>query len=284
MRRSWRTFAPLTVLAALVAAVLPSAGAQAAPASNYVALGDSFASGPGIPTQIDSTCLRSDHNYAHLLAAALKPTTFTDVTCGGATIPDLTGSQATGVAPQLNAVTSNTTLVTLTIGGNDIGFGSIVLQCSLLSGSNFLGNPCQQHYTSGGTDQIDTAINALAPKLDTAIQQIKAKAPHARIIVVSYLRLLPDLLGCWPAMPIAVGDVPWATAKEKNLDAMLATRASADGAISVNPYAMSTGHDACQATSTRWTEPLLGAITAPAHPNAAGMAAVAGQIENALAG
>jgi hypothetical protein len=102
---------------------------------------------PGAPV----TCSRSLLNYAHDIAAVTRPASFTDVTCSGAKTADFTGSQAPGVAPQLDAVTKDTRLVTMTIGGNDENvfvdsfFGCATL--SVQSGSPF-GNPCQQKYGS----------------------------------------------------------------------------------------------------------------------------------------
>src|SRR5262250_1331586 len=101
---------PLLGLAATstVAAAPPSKGAR------YVALGSSFAAGPGIETQLGS-CSRSDHNYAHLVAAALE-LELTDVSCGGATTANILDTPQGGATPQLAAVGADTALVTVTIG------------------------------------------------------------------------------------------------------------------------------------------------------------------------
>ena len=77
----------------VVMALLGAAAANAS-AATYTALGDSYAAGPLIPNQSLNPlgCLRSDHNYAHLTAAA-KGLTLTDVSCSGATTNDMTESQ-----------------------------------------------------------------------------------------------------------------------------------------------------------------------------------------------
>ncbi|GAB2843786.1 SGNH/GDSL hydrolase family protein [Actinocorallia aurea] len=271
------------VLAAFAVLLLtaPTSAAAAAPVQEYVALGDSYASGPGIPTQVAPECERSDHNYAHQLAASLDPAVFTDATCGGATTAALTSSQKEGVPPQLDALTTSTDLVTLTIGGNDVGFIDVFTTCALLTFGEWWGNPCQRWHSPGGVDAIDQKIAALAPKLDQAVQQIRTRSPHARIVLTGYLRIVPDSGGCWPALPFAAGDVPWLAAKQKALNTMITQRAEANGAIGVDPYAASTGHDACKGPAVRWTEPSLGG-SSPAHPNTAGMAAMADLIEAAL--
>jgi lysophospholipase L1-like esterase len=184
--------------------------------------------------------------------------------------------------PQFNALTPDTDLVTITIGGNDIGFSSIVETCAAKSLTNPFGNPCQRHYTSGGADQLAAAVNAAAPKVAAVLAGIRHRAPHARIVVVGYLRILPPSGGCWPAMPIARGDVPYLNGVESELNGMLGQQASNAGATFVNPGPI-TGHDVCQPPSRKWVEGILPTSLAfPVHPNAAGMAAVAGMVEAAV--
>jgi lysophospholipase L1-like esterase len=151
-----------TTLALLSAAVLvlahPGTASAAAPAGRYVALGDSYTSGPLIPTQVDLNCVRSNRNYPSLARAAIGSSAFADVSCGGATTDDILnpGSGTLGVAvpAQINAVTSSTALVTVGIGGNDIGFTDIITTCAQDSLSSPFGTPCRNRYTAGGTDQL----------------------------------------------------------------------------------------------------------------------------------
>ena len=100
--------------------------------------------------------------------------------------------------------------------------------------------------------------------------------------MVGYLPVLPAAWGCWPSVPVAVGDVPWLHGIEQRLNDMLAGRAAADGALSVNPNGV-TGRDACQLPWTRWVEPVIPAQpAAPVHPNPAGQRAVAAMIAGRL--
>lgn len=253
----------------------------------YVALGDSYASGPLIPNQsLDPVgCARSDHDYPADFARAHGIPTFVDVSCGGATTVDMTASQSVPLGsnpPQFNALTSTTDLVTVTIGGNDIGFTSILETCATESLTDPLGNPCQRHYTAGGTDQLAALIAATAPKVAAVLTGIRQRAPHATVVVVGYLRILPPTVGCWPVVPIAVGDVPYLGGVESQLNAMLGTQAKAAGDLFVNA-GVPTGHDVCQPESQKWVEGIVPTSPSfPVHPNAAGMTAVASMLTSAL--
>jgi hypothetical protein len=262
----------LAVLVLAALAVL-AAFAGAARAANYVALGDSYAAGPVIPNQIAPLgCLKSDHNYAHLAAPSIG-LPLRDPSCSGATTADMTNPQETELGtnpPQFNSLDGETTRVSLTIGGNDIGFSEIALSCVTI---NPFSTPCKDKYDSGGKDQIAERIAATAPKVAAVLQGIHSRSPAAKVFVVNYAAIFPETgFGCWPQMPIGFGDVPYLRAKEKELNAMLATQAASNGATVVSWYNASIGHDACKGTSTRWVEPVVPTNpAAPIHPNERGM-------------
>ncbi|WP_228122404.1 SGNH/GDSL hydrolase family protein [Saccharothrix syringae] len=254
---------------------------------DYVALGDSFASGPLIPFQRTDPlgCFRSTRNYAALVAADLGAR-LTDVTCGGATTRHLTEPQDVLLGPnppQLDALRPGTDLVTVTIGGNDVGFGEIITNCAQDSLLDPLGNPCTRRYTANGTDELAARVEALGPKLAAVLQGIRQRAPGAHVVVVGYLRILPPAHGCWPLVPISVGDVPYLDATERRLNAELGARAAEAGAAFVDPYPSGLGRDVCQLPGVKWVEGLVPtAPAAPVHPNAAGMRAVADLITASL--
>jgi lysophospholipase L1-like esterase len=90
----------------------------------YVAMGSSFAAGPGLPSRVPRSprrAGRSTGNYAHLVARALG-LDLHDVTFSGATTSDILRPSAAGQPAQLDAVTPATQLVTITAGGNDVGY------------------------------------------------------------------------------------------------------------------------------------------------------------------
>ncbi|MGI5134189.1 MULTISPECIES: SGNH/GDSL hydrolase family protein [unclassified Streptomyces] len=282
-RRSW----PLTAGAALGGCVLVAASAVPASAhgvghgrdTQYVSLGDSYTSGPLIPQQVDAACARSDHNYPSIVAAEREVTAFKDASCGGATTEDMWKPQGTN-PPQLNAVQRDTDLVTVQIGGNDIGFGSIIATCAGLSSTDVTGNPCQRHYAASGFDQLALNIVQTAPKVDRVLRAVRAKAPHARVLVVGYPDLLPDDgSGCFPSVPFASKDFPYLRDTEKRLNLMLRLVAEWNHAEYVDTYGPTQGHDMCKAPADRWIEPLQPASpAAPAHPNAKGEQAMASAV------
>jgi lysophospholipase L1-like esterase len=252
---------------------------------HYVALGDSYTAGPLVPSLTGSPagCLRSTHSYPFGVAAGTGAATFADVSCQGATTADMTQPQSVPLGtnpPQDDALSASTTLVTLQISGNDIGFISIIEHCTTLSLTNPFGSPCEDYYTSGGTDQLRAQINAAEPKVAADLQGIHADAPNARVLLVGYPVILPDGGdGCWPVVPIAFGDVPYLRGVEKALNSMLATVAAANNATYVNTYTASIGHDVCQAPGTKWVEGLIPASpAAPFHPNRLGEQEMAQQV------
>ncbi|MGH8791391.1 MAG: SGNH/GDSL hydrolase family protein [Stackebrandtia sp.] len=280
------------VCVGLVAAVVSfgalSTPAQAAEPSRYVALGDSFVSGPLIPNQTGSPlgCFRSDSNYPSLVAEALAVDEFVDVSCGGAQTVDMFEPQDTGLGvnpPQLDALDANTTLVTLGISGNDIGFADILLTCLAPGVLDPLGSPCQDLYTDPdtGEDELRQRIADAEADVVAVVEAIAERAPNAQVVFTGYLALLPESKGCWPIVPIAEGDVPYLDGVEHDLNAMIEGVSDAYGAQFVDVF--ERGHDMCAGHSERWVEGII--PTNPAfvvHPNANGMAHVAERVVSDL--
>ncbi|NUV60286.1 SGNH/GDSL hydrolase family protein [Streptomyces sp. CAI-85] len=255
-----------------------SGGARA-----YVALGDSYTSGPLLPQQVDANCARSDRNYPSLVSARIRTSAFKDVSCGGATTEHMWKAQGTN-GPQLDALSRNTDLVTVQIGGNDIGFGSIISTCAGLYPQDPSGDPCRRHYRTKGVDQLSVTIARTAPRIAQVLRAVHARAPHARVVVVGYPALLPDDgSGCAPQVPFATKDFPYLRDTEKRLNLMLRLVALVSRAEYVDTYGPTVGHDMCKSPEVRWIEPLRpSAPAAPAHPNAKGEAAMAEAVLNRL--
>lgn len=264
------------LLAALITAAATSAGAAVA-APNYVSLGDSYTAGPLIPNQIAPFgCLKSDRNYSHLAAPSIG-LPLRDPSCSGAETEDMTQAQSvTGGSnpPQFGSLAADTRVVTLGIGGNDIGFTDIIQDCA--SPTPF-GRRCQNTYVVGGRDEISARIQATAPLVGAVLRGIRQRSPAARVFVVNYLPIFPETgSGCWPQLPIAWADVPYLRAKQRELNAMLAAQSAANGASVIDAYTAGIGRDACRSSGVRWVEPIVPAnAAAPVHPNLRGMQGVA---------
>lgn len=288
-----------TALAATAIAIAaPQASARAvtkAAGSPYVALGDSYVAGPLIPHVVFGPhdplgCLRSDANYAHLVAAALG-LSLTDMSCIGAETGNMTNPQNVTIGinpPQLSAITAATRVVTMSIGGNDIGFSEIVRNCSAKSptGPTPVGPNCTSYYDANGNDIIGQRIANITPVITSIVQQIHTLAPQAKVFLVTYPDVLPLTgSGCWPSVPVEASDLPYLTSKQIQLNTMFKTVAAANKAFFVNTYQPSVGHDACSAAATRWVEPIFlptALHAAPLHPNGTGMAGEAAVIVSAM--
>ncbi|MDX3088760.1 MULTISPECIES: SGNH/GDSL hydrolase family protein [unclassified Streptomyces] len=279
----------LTAAATAVSALaigLAAPSAHAATPLPYVALGDSYSAGSGVlPADLSAPllCLRSELNYPGVVAERTGAA-LTDVTCGAAQTKHFTQAQYPGVAAQLDAVKSDTRLITLTIGGNDNNtFIGAMLACGTAGIATVgLGHPCKTLYGSTFDDQIDAHTY---PDVKAALQKIRAKAPNARVAVLGYPWIMPATAdsSCFVKMPIASGDVPYLRALQGHLNAVIGRAARETGATFVDFSKTSEGHDACAPSGTRWIEPLLfGTNVVPVHPNARGERAMAEQTVSAL--
>ena len=139
---------------------------------NYVAQGDSYASGTGTREYYDSGCQRSNHSYAKQLAAQ-NGMNLSHIACSGAKIPDVRNNQ-------LGALSTTTDLVTISIGGNDAGFSSVITQCA---------KPWPYTCTTEINNAKSFINNTLPGQLNTLYTEIETRAPYARVIVVGYPRL-----------------------------------------------------------------------------------------------
>lgn len=252
------------VLAALLVTGCTSQGraappAPAAPARSgptvaryvalYVALGDSYSAGPLVPTSdLASGCLRSDHNYPSLVARRLHVARLVDVTCSGATTRDLTHVQRTfgdaRIPPQLRSVTPATDLVTIGIGGNDLDlFGTLVRTCTGLRSTDPAGAPCARRLARRGPD-LTAATRTISARVTAALGAVRARAPRARVLLVGYLRLVPDRGSC-PLLPLATGDYAEGRRISRVLDRALASAARRARVGFVDMYDASRGHDIC---------------------------------------
>ena len=278
-RRSRITRLAVACAIATVAAAATPAARAATPPLRYVALGDSYSAASGVLPPDPSAppqCLRSLLNYPHVIAGGIGAQ-LTDVTCGAAETKDFSTSQSPGVAPQLDALTPDTQLVTMTIGGNDSGvFISTILECGAAGLSTLgQGSPCKDRYGSSFEDTIRTTTY---PALVTALRAVRSKAPRAKVGILGYPWIMPATGGCFDKMPVAQGDVPYVRGIQATLNDAVRRAAAATGVTYVDLDTASNGHDACQPIGVRWVEPVLqGTNAVIVHPNALGESKMAAQ-------
>ncbi|MEV0341792.1 SGNH/GDSL hydrolase family protein [Nocardia sp. NPDC050713] len=256
--------------------------AEAAHDTVYVAMGDSYAAGVGIEPMVSSRlCSRSAFDYASLVARELGAAEFRDVTCGGADVADFAAPQVsmTGYteAPQYDALSADTTLVTVGIGGNDIGLARLAVIC--LNPTHLSGYSCAASNNSNGTDVYADKVEEFRGTYGEVIEEIRRRAPRAEIVMVGYpTAFRPG--GCPDVQPILPADADYVQSRLEQLNAVMEEEAAAHGARYVDLIESTRGHDACAAPEERWLEgmiPLKPGGT-PLHPNAAGHANAAKEI------
>lgn len=287
MRRARKLFASLAVVS--VAAALHVVPAQAAPPTrtptvpSYVAIGDSYSAGPGIPvTTFAMGCYRSDDNFASQLSQRLRIISTRDVSCSGAR-PNHTVEMQHGVVPaQFDALRKHTKLVTLRIGINQGGlYGGLVAGCPAVRHLDPTGSPCRDLVSRSGTDAFHQLADQAGAAVQEVIEGVKERAPRATVVVVGYPRLAPEQGTC-AALPLADGDYSYVNGVIKRLNNNLKAAAKAANVHYVNMWTASRGHDIC--SSEPWVQ---GSVSHPGravayHPFRAEHRAVAARVATLL--
>jgi lysophospholipase L1-like esterase len=248
------------------AAVLATATPAHAAALTYTALGDSYASGVGTRSYYSdgTSCQRSPYAYPVLDAARLGvPLTF--AACAGANVAGVQNNQ-------LGSLSAATGYVTVTVGGNDIGFTSVINQCA---------RPWP--YTCwGNIDAADNYIRGTLPgTLDTLYSRIRALAPNARVAVVGYPRLFNGET-CNLLSRISSSEQSALNATADLLDSTIAARAAAHGFGYVRAIDAFVHHAICD--DVEWINGLSDPTSESYHPNRSGQAGYANLVQPALAG
>jgi lysophospholipase L1-like esterase len=245
---------------------------------DYVALGDSFSAGPLIGTmRTDPTgCARSRDNYPAFLADWLDVASYTDMSCSAATTTDLYEPMlmvdGNTTHPQLDAVSADTDLVTIGIGGNDFGIYDSLIRCQ------------DGRLAACPVATLEADARKVAGRVAQAVRRIARQAPDADVYVVGYPDILPAEGTCAAvgASEKVLGPV---TRVAGLLNDSLDRGATAAGATYVDMEAVSDGHDVC-AKGRAWINgPRFRAgIAAPFHPKINGMRAVAAEVFREITG
>lgn len=250
----------------------------------YVALGSSFAAGPGITPVVDVGAERSGRNYAHQLAQRLG-LDLLDATVSGATTSNLlyqpqetnTGPQG----PQLHAVGPGTGLVTITAGGNDVGYIGAVIQAWFGAQARTQGRyeqwRAEQAELAPAPAQAQRLLPLVRDRLAEVVRAVRDRAPGARVVLVDYLTVLGPHVDGVPQLPLAPSEVAALRRLGDGLAEATAAAARATGAELVTASAASVEHGVGSpqpwVTADATGDAALGEPV-PFHPNLAGMTAV----------
>lgn len=295
-----RLLLSLKIFGAFIVAVLMVIGTataliayqgRRAPAGNhqYVALGSSFGAGPGVPSRDPTSpvlCIRSDNNYAHQLAR-LRHLDLTDVTCSGATAQNVLHGGQYFQPPQLDAIRSDTTLVTITAGGNDIYYLPNLFAWSCAKDPSALSFSWRLSVCDVRSDEeVDRAVAQVGASLQEIGREAHRRAPNATVVYVNYTTVLPDAGYCPDKMPITDAQFDRARVLAKTLVTKTEEAARATGSLLVSAAGLTRGHDICS------RDPWVYGYTFSAtplnygpmayHPTLRAMTAIAAGINKAL--
>ncbi|KNX38500.1 triacylglycerol lipase [Luteipulveratus halotolerans] len=246
-RRSVKRGLVLAGSVALAAGLIPTADAAA---GSYVALGDSYSAGVGTRAKVDS-CYRSTYGYPALVASRYG-LALSYQACSGARTADVTNNQ-------LGALSSGTAYVSMTIGGNDVGFADVLTECA----------------QPGWMSDCDGAIaggrailtGQLPGRYDSLFGAIRSKAPNAKIAIGGY-PLIFNGEDCNALTFFSPSEEASLNSATNDLDSLIRTKATAHGASFVDPRSSFSGHAVCD--STEWINGLSNPVEESYHPNRLG--------------
>ncbi|MCA1271562.1 SGNH/GDSL hydrolase family protein [Streptomyces rubiginosohelvolus] len=253
VRRIWASLSTLAIAAvAAIGVAGPAAAADSAAAGGYVALGDSYSSGVGAGSYLSDSgdCRRSTAAYPYLWQAANSPASFDFVACSGATTSSVASSQ-------LGVLSASTSLVSVTAGGNDVGFADVMQDCVLGSEATCLAS-------------VDAAVgqmnSTLPGSLDALYDGIRAGAPQAQVVVLGYPRFYQlsgsCIAGLSEAERTAINNA------SDVLNDVLAKRSADAGFTFSSVVDEFTGHELCSGDA--WIHSVTVPIENSYHPKAAG--------------
>lgn len=253
------------------------------PLEEYVAMGDSFSSGEGVEPFLAGTnraddtgtvgvneenrCHRSNNAYPKLLQRDVDFNySLKFVACSGATTSNITTSGQWGEPAQMDALSETTDVVTLTIGGNDVGFTEFAKKCVSPLNMFVLDEVCDEY--TDAYDSITGAIeDELPAKLESTYTLILDEAPNAEIYVLGYPVLAPyksitdpfdnDCGGLYDEIPNNWGDARAAhdvvTMLNSTIDNAIESVKVAESTTRIHFVDVSSGsfvgHDVCSSNS-----------------------------------
>ena len=278
----WAALAAFALLAGCATTPSPPTGAH------YAALGSSFAAGAGIPplaTDRPARCGASQLSYSRLLATDLG-LRLTDASCGGATTAHVL-SAWDELPAQIDAVSPDTRLVTITIGGNDLNYIGVLFSASCHAGAQSGALVARLQDTATGACRPlplpdAAAIQAVEDNIAELLSAIRTRAPQARVVLVQYVALVPDH-PCAAAL-LDLSDAASARLVASEL-AQASNRAATRAGVEVLAMdRLSLGHTACDAEpwARGFGEDFDASQGAPWHPSPDGHTAIAEALAEVL--
>lgn len=260
-------------------------------AKHLVALGSSFAAGPGIEPVADVPAMRSSNNYAHQLARRLG-WQLSDLSVSGATSANVVDTpQQSQIGPgqfppQLEGLPGNADVVTVTVGGNDLQFSGSMLYTALKheEPSSPLLEMMGLMFPNGIPPASEDVIAEATRGLVAVIDGIRAQAPTARVVLVDYLTVLEADISTPEATPFTVEELPKLLALQSAIERVFAEAAALRDVDLLLASELGRGHSLGSADP--WVQPLhtaLDKIGGSFHPNQAGMTAIADDLVGLLA-
>jgi lysophospholipase L1-like esterase len=246
MGKLCRVIGPLAVTVGVLVPAAEASGAQ------YVGLGDSYSSGVGTRVfyKESGSCKRSPDAYPAKIAAA-RGYSLNFEACSGAKTTEVNEKQ-------LGRLGSATSLVTITIGGNDAGFSNVIINCALY------------YFTCGGA--INEANEFIAKKLpgllDATYKDIRAKATTAEVIVLGYPKLFTKEGATCNVNFLTSGNEKKMNVSAEKLDAVIKGRAEAARFKFINPTSAFEPHEVC--ASEEWLNGQSNPLEESYHPNVKG--------------
>ncbi len=252
--------------------------------AKYVAMGSSFAAGPGVTNVAEGSpqrCGRSSDNYAHQIARRFE-LDLVDVSCSGAKTADILEASET-LPAQIEAVSADTQLVTITIGGNDLGYigGLMAASCAEheITSPNSGARKCwpiAEAPSEADYKKTEASMMEIA-------QQIKQRAPNAVLIFVDYATVIPDNDICTVA-PLSDDAAQSARNIARNLEAITDRVATNSNALIIKASVLTKQHNTCSAIPWMrgYPDPNWTFSTLPYHPTLESMTAIADAIEQTI--
>ena len=246
----------------------------------YVALGSSFAAGAGLGELQDGSpllCARSVGGYAPQLAKKLN-LSIIDMSCGGAVTKNLLHGGQFFQGPQIRVITKETRLVTITVGGNDVGYVGDLSMLAARNTNTIFGRLVRQFW--GGPKRTEQrGFGVLQLELKQLISDIRSRAPDTRIVVATYPRILPPTGTC-TRLPLNSDEADAMRDVGDRLAEVTRKTAERSGAIVVDVHALGAKHSAC--STAPWVNGWTNGGIAPFHPTSLGAKATADAIARAL--